>query len=887
MNFARTKIQPPRPRATFVERGSVQARLTEALLNRRVLLMCAPAGYGKTTLLAHCVAQLPNGTAVAWISADPGDDLLRLVECLVAALEPFDPPWRTAPEALAVRAGRASSDERQTLIAEIVNTLDACDVPHGVIVFDDVHRVDDPAFFDFIDRLAERLGARWTLALTSRTEPPIALARLRASAELAEFRQLHLQFARDETRQLARDAGLDPSVADRLFDRTQGWPAGLRIAIGALARDGAAGARPPAASTGTMRAADRPLFDFLVTEVLDQLHSGLRDFLLRTSVLIDLEPVRCAQVAGIDDAAPLLDEIERLGLFTSVVDDSAGTLRLHDLFRDALSSRLRVERPDVWRDCLQRAAACENDPTRRQSLLLAAGRDVEAARALLDAAPGLNLGGAATTVLRLCSAFPPAFVAKSPQLQRALGLTKQTLWQLHDAERHYAQAQQLYGAMGDSDAAQVLAARRAAILAPLGRLDECSRLLATLQPSTDTEAQTVAATAHLWLTLERNEFHHVAARFGTLLQLQLTTTRLEDWQTIPPPRVTACPGAAPLVTRWARAALQVTGDRPVPLRAMAFIALGWTALWQADLDAARESLTQAEAEAHWIGEHVIARSHGLALRAVLALAQGDHAAAMQAMSTRVAEQPASYGDWGLWHALFVAVRVAAACEDAVTARTWLAQMLALAPSLPETSARRLHPARGPQGVLAWLEGRRDDAIAHWQAALDDEEAADLMGQASELRVRLAAAHVERGALDEAAASIEPWLRRTEEGPRGAVFAARALAQLARADWRGRLTPAAQATLASRVAALVPTAGLAAMAPTRTDRAPDTALAAERLTARELEVLARIAAGDSNKVIARAFDLSPHTVKRHVANILGKLGVETRGQAAAAYHQQHA
>lgn len=195
MTFARTKIQPPRARSAYVERALVQVRLADALLNRRVVLLCAPAGHGKTTALAHEIAQLPPEQAVAWVLADAGDDLQRLLECMLAALEPFYPPWRTAPESLMTRVGRASTEEQRTLAAEIINTLDACEVAHGIIAFEDVHRVDDPAFFRFLDLLIERLSPRWSVAITARTE--LALARLRARDELAEFRQQQLQFARD------------------------------------------------------------------------------------------------------------------------------------------------------------------------------------------------------------------------------------------------------------------------------------------------------------------------------------------------------------------------------------------------------------------------------------------------------------------------------------------------------------------------------------------------------------------------------------------------------------------------------------------------------------------------------------------------------------------
>src|SRR6185295_18129762 len=105
MTFAHTKIQRPRPRAgLLLPRPALEAELVAALLSHRAVLLCAPAGYGKTALLVRALDQLPERHAAAWISLDLGDDLLRLLECLVAALEAVDPPWRTAPEGLIARA---------------------------------------------------------------------------------------------------------------------------------------------------------------------------------------------------------------------------------------------------------------------------------------------------------------------------------------------------------------------------------------------------------------------------------------------------------------------------------------------------------------------------------------------------------------------------------------------------------------------------------------------------------------------------------------------------------------------------------------------------------------------------------------------------------------
>ena len=235
MTFARTKIQPPRPRAAFVERGDCSARLADALLDAARSCCCArrPAMARRRCWRMRWRAGRAR-RALAWVSADAGDDLQRLLECMLAALEPYDPPWRTAPEALITGLGRGARSTPRKVAAEIINTLDACDVPHGVIVFDDVHRVEDPAFFRFIDQLIERRSPRWTLALTSRTKPPLALARLRAADELAEFRQGQLQFARADAHALAAQSGLGVAAADRLFDPA-GHTAGPRACASASA----------------------------------------------------------------------------------------------------------------------------------------------------------------------------------------------------------------------------------------------------------------------------------------------------------------------------------------------------------------------------------------------------------------------------------------------------------------------------------------------------------------------------------------------------------------------------------------------------------------------------------------------------------------------------
>jgi LuxR family maltose regulon positive regulatory protein len=393
----------------------------------------------------------------------------------------------------------------------------------------------------------------------------------------------------------------------------------------------------------------------------------------------------------------------------------------------------------------------------------------------------------------------------------------------------------------------------------------------------------------MWLHLERGENNSVAPVFERFVRLQQQCTSLADWGTVPPPRQTACRGMAPLARRWATGALAIAGDRPVPLRTFALLVLGWRAFWLGRPAESQSLLDEAMGDASWGGHQVIARSHGLALQAALAVVHGDAQAALHAMRQRIDEQPAGYGGWGPWFVICFAARVAAAAGDAAALRQWLEKLVALHDSLPDVTPRRLRPVTALHGTLAALDGDAAAARAHWEAALADEESTDLLGQAGEVRVRLAALCVSDGDRTGAAALLRPLLEQPEDGPRGAMFAGDALAAVAREDWSGALDDEACATLHAWAASTArPAPGAAASSE---PSAPEAAAGAvgptgERLSTRELEVIALIARGQSNKIIARQLDLSPYTVKRHVANSLAKLGVGSRGQAAAWFHGVH-
>ncbi|WP_374437931.1 LuxR C-terminal-related transcriptional regulator [Inhella sp.] len=871
MSFARTKIQAPRLRAALVDRGPLQARLLQALQQQRLVLLCAPAGFGKTALLARTAAAAP-GLALAWVSADAGDDLQRLLECMLAALEPFDPPWRSAPESILKGLASGEPEARRAKLAELINALDLCDQVHGLIVFDDLHRVADPAFFAFLDELLERLSSKWTLALSSRSEPPLALARWRAAGELAEFRQPQLRFAQAEARALLGATALAPELEARLLARTQGWPAGLRMALGVLQGVG------PGSAERLLRASERSWFDFLLTEVLQQLPPALADFLQAVSVLPELQAPRCAALTGDACAADRLAEVEHLGLFVELLEDAAGgrSLRLHDLFREALQLRLRREQPERWQALRELAARTEPDPLRRLQLRLEDGAVAEAAALAFEHLPGSIVTAGAPTALHLIEQFPPAAREQRPELAFVRGLAGWAQrWDFPLLRQQMERAAAGFAGQGQGEAAELAQAYEATALIAMGRPDEGRARLAGLQAQAPA-CQVIVQNAEVWAAIEDCRFDAVAPLLARMLDSLQRADRIELWyQSTPPLRLPGLPGITALLERHAELMLAVAGEAPTPLRTIALQTQAWCALWRGQLDEAARQIERSLDDAHWSGRSGAVRAHQLCLAAALALAQGDGAAAVAAATQRQQEFGASASAWHRYLLALYRARIAASAGDAGTLAEALQQAQALRPlDLPGGEPVRRARELPLEAVLADLQGDAAHAPALLQACLTQEAAVDVLGFAAELRLRLARLQRRAGQAEAAAQSLRPLFERARrDGPGGALLASALLHELAALDWQGLLTDAEQAALrawAARVGAQPP-------APTPTPANPT-------LSARELEVLARIAAGDSNKLIARRFELSPHTVKRHVANILHKIAVDSRGQAAAWFRE---
>lgn len=894
MTFARTRIQPPRQRASLIPRPALEHALGRAIAEQRLTLISAPAGFGKTVALTRQIDRLAAGTALAWVSLDEADDLQRLLECLFAALEPFDLPWRVDPDSLAVAAAGTRS-ERVAAAHELINTLAATEVARGLMVLDDLHRSGDAALFEFLDLLVERLPPAWGLVIASRFDPPLPLARWRAAGELAEFRQAELCFDQREVLQLSatldRPAGsaLTAADADLLLARTGGWATGLRLALAtALAERGAA---PGIDWARTSQRMDRHLFDYLADEVLRDMPGALREFLLRCAVLPELTATRCAAVSGDAEAARWLAEIERRELFVSVLNGPERTLRLHDLFRDFLDERLKREHAPELPALYRRAAAGETDPLRRVGLLLLAPAYDEAAALLAAVGPALLKAGAGAHVVRLIEQIPQA--QRPPQLLHLRGLCAWTRWEWATMQASMAGATAGFERAGAAQLARRSRAYEVAALSGCGRLDAAAQHLAVLRAEAadgDDGTQAFVLLVSTWDAVMRGPAANAAAQLGAMVDvLERCADPALCYSCLPHMQFVGLPGTRAPLERYIRHALGVAGERDAALRAGARVMQAWLLLWRGEADAARAVVREVQQDEAWF-----ARPRNLRLPVQVLLAT-DHAlrgeaeparALWQALLDDVDNDAQRRLGWGGVY-LFLALRLAWLVDDH-------ASIAALMPRL-EASAHALEwpfmrVARALQrGQIALHEGRSGEAAQLLATALAESSTLDTLGLDASVRVLGALAWLRCG--DRAAAwqALAPLLQQARlSGEIGALMiaGAPALAELAGAAWHDAaahsLAPLHEALRLAR-ALRAGTSAFAAGGAAALRAGPGLPQA---LSPREAEVLESIAAGDSNKLIARAFDLSPHTVKRHVANILDKLGVASRGQAAAWWHEQH-
>src|SRR5437867_2981052 len=347
-----TKFYVPRWRRGLVPRPRLNDRLNRGA-ESKLTLVSAPAGFGKTTLLADWLAAVEvDGRTVTWLSLDQSDNHpASFWTYLIAALQTAEPHIGASAISLLQSPQPPPIEAVLTLLLNELGGM-STDL---VLVLDDYHVIDAREVHDGVVFLLDHLPPRPQLVIASRADPPLPMARLRARGELVEIRAADLRFTPDEAAvYLNQGMGLDLTAHDMavLEDRTEGWIAALQLAaLSMQGRDDVAGFIADFAGD------DRYIVDYLVEEVLQRQPDDVQTFLLQTSILGRLSGPLCDAVTGQGGGKAMLEALDRGNLFLVPLDDRRRWYRYHHLFADVLQARLLDEQPGQVPDLHRRASA--------------------------------------------------------------------------------------------------------------------------------------------------------------------------------------------------------------------------------------------------------------------------------------------------------------------------------------------------------------------------------------------------------------------------------------------------------------------------------------------------------------------------------------------------
>ncbi len=408
-----TKFHAPRQRSGLVPRARLSERLSRGA-ESKLTLVSAPAGFGKSTLVAEWLVAPPVPTRVAaWLSLDSSDNHpIAFWTHVIVALQKAEPAVGAGALSLLVAPGRSI----ETVLAPLLNDLDL--VAHDIVlVLDDYHTTDAPEIQVGMTFMLEHLPANVHLMITTRADPVLPLARLRARGELVEVRAADLRFTPDEATAYLNDVmTLELTARDvaTLEGRTEGWIAALQLAgLSMQGRD------DHAAFIAGFAGDDRYIVDYLVEEVWQRQPDHIRDFLLQTSILARMTGALCDAVTGQAGGKATLEALDRRNLFLIPLDDHRRWYRYHHLFGDVLRARLMDEQPDVVAELHRRAAewyAQEGEPDEAIRHAIAGGDFGRAADLVEMAIPAMSRDRRESIVRRWLDAIPEDVVRVRPVL---------------------------------------------------------------------------------------------------------------------------------------------------------------------------------------------------------------------------------------------------------------------------------------------------------------------------------------------------------------------------------------------------------------------------------------------------------------------------------------
>ncbi|MCU1534223.1 MAG: ATP-dependent transcriptional regulator, MalT-like, LuxR family [Glaciihabitans sp.] len=410
MRVLATKLFVPPPRVQAIARPRLIRKLDDgATAGRKLTLISAPAGFGKTTVLSEWIAAsriTDPALRVGWLSLEDSDnDPARFLTYLVAAMD--------ASTALSSDPTLSIDSTMTSLINEVAQRSGRM-----LMVLDDFQLIENAAVRDAVTFLLDHTPANLHLAIASRSDPLLPVARLRARGELTELRAADLRFTTQEAAEFltaATGLALTPGDVAALEARTEGWIAGLQLAALSL-RERTDASEFIAAFTGS----NRFVIDYLIEEVLDQATLEVRDFLCQTAILDRLSGPLCDAVTGGSGSTEMLAALERANLFVVPLDDQRQWYRYHHLFADVLQVRLLAHGIDHANELHSRASEWfEHNGAPEEAVRHAlAGSDfARAARVIESTVPAVRKSRQDTTLLRWLALLPQTIIDRRPVLR--------------------------------------------------------------------------------------------------------------------------------------------------------------------------------------------------------------------------------------------------------------------------------------------------------------------------------------------------------------------------------------------------------------------------------------------------------------------------------------
>ncbi len=858
-----TKLYIPSTRTKLVPRLHLAEQLN-AGLRRKLTLISAPAGFGKTTLVAEWVAGCER--PVAWLSLDGRDnDKTRFLTYLVTALQTIDP---MIGKGVLRQIQSPQPPPIESILTDLLNDITSTD-DNFILVLDDHHVIDAEPVNNALTFLIEHLPPQMHLVIATRDDPQLPLARLRARSQLTELRAMDLRFSISEVSEFLNQVmGLDLSAADitALEARTEGWITGLQLAAISMQ-----GRQDTTAFIEAFTGSHRYVLDYLIEEVLDQQSEDIRSFLLQTAVLDQLEGSLCNALTGQDNGQQTLEHLEHANLFIIPLDDKRLWYRYHHLFADLLRQQLNQTHSDLVQTLHERASIWYEDNGLEIEAFhhAAAANNIDRAARLLEGDwKPLHFRGAVAPVLNWLESLPTTELDARPLLWvmyasvlTMAGQIGAVESKLQAAEAALTAASQGSTELDERDRNVVghIAAIRAMLAARLDQVEtiitQSRRALEYLHPD-----NLPVRTATIWklgyayqLQGDRAAASQAYAETESICQTS-GNVMVNILATIGLGQVQESENQLHLAADTYRRNLQLYGDQPLPIASEAHLGLARICYEWNDLDAAhqhgQEGLQLARQEENT--DRFISCEVFLAR---LKLVQGDLVGA----AGMLVEAEQSMRLHNFVHRI---PEVAAAQVNTLLHQGNLeaATQLVETHDLPISQAR-VHLAQGdPAAALAVLEPLRQQVEAkRWQ----DERLKVMVLQAI-------SHHMHNGqdqafqVLGDALTLAEPegFIRTfVDEGQPMAHLLYEALSQGILPDYVRQLLAAFPIAETKQGASAKDQSGLI-----------------DPLSEREIEVLQLIAEGLTNQEIASRLYLTLNTVKVHTRNIYDKLGVHNRTQA---------